>query len=150
MRCLSLDVGQRRIGIAVSDALGFTAQGLETYTRTDDSKKDLEHIIALAQKYAPVRLVFGLPRNMDGTYGFQAESVKDFARELLSAQYFEHDFQDERLTTVSAERVLLDADVSRKKRKQVIDKMAAVIILQSYLDAGAHNRPPKITVTEAK
>lgn len=148
IRCLGLDVGQRRIGISVSDLLGLTAQGVETFTRTDDPEKDLEHIISVAQKYAPVRIVFGLPRNMNGSYGFQAESVRDFAKALLDRHFFEHDFTDERLTTVSAERVLLEADITRKKRKQVIDKMAAVLILQSYLDSGAHERPSKNPVTE--
>lgn len=147
IRCLGLDVGERRIGISVSDLLGMTAQGVETYTRTDNPEADFEYIIALARSYQPVRLVFGLPRNMNGSYGFQSESVKEFASGLLERCFFEHDFMDERLTTMSAERVLLEADVSRKKRKQVIDKMAAVLILQSYLDSGAHNRPAKNPVT---
>lgn len=143
MRCLGLDVGQRRIGIAVSDLLGMTAQGVETFTRSDDIEADIDRIIDIAQKYEPVRIVFGLPRNMNGSYGFQADYVREFAGALLDRHFYEHDFVDERLTTVSAERVLLEADVSRKKRKQVIDKMAAVLILQSYLDSGSHKRPAK-------
>ena len=111
-RILAFDVGDRRIGVAVSDALGITAQPVETYHRKGGAEKDAEYLLNLARKYAPCTLLFGLPRNMDGTYGEQAEKVKKFAR-----------------------RVLLDADVSREKRKQVIDKMAAVVILQGYMES---------------
>ncbi len=136
-RVLALDVGDRRIGIAVSDPLGLTAQGLETYTRAiDNEAADVAHILALLQAYAPVLLLFGIPRNMDGSYGPQAEKVRAFSKSVLSAWNGEYDFFDERLTTVSAERVLINADVSRKKRKQVVDKLAAVVILQAYLDSG--------------
>ncbi|MDL2235101.1 Holliday junction resolvase RuvX [Christensenellaceae bacterium OttesenSCG-928-L17] len=133
-RTLALDIGQKRIGIAVSDPLGYTAQGLETYTRKHDIVQDVEHILALAEQYKPVRLLFGMPRNMDGSYGHQSEAVRAFADEVLLRFTGEVVFHDERLTTVSAERVLLDADMSREKRKKVIDKLAAVVILQSYLD----------------
>lgn len=94
------------------------------------------HILALLQAYAPVLLLFGIPRNMDGSYGPQAEKVRAFSKSVLSVWNGEYDFFDERLTTVSAERVLINADVSRKKRKQVVDKLAAVVILQAYLDSG--------------
>lgn len=135
-RVLALDVGDRRIGIAVSDPLGITAQGLETYVRKDnDPEQDAEYIVALLKKYAPVRLLCGLPRNMDGSCGFQAEKVREFAAVIMEKWNGQCEFYDERLTTVSAERVLLEADVSRKKRKQVIDKIAAVVILQNYLDS---------------
>ncbi|MDO4494053.1 MAG: Holliday junction resolvase RuvX [Clostridia bacterium] len=135
-RVLALDVGDRRIGIAVSDPLGITAQGLETYHRKDDDPDaDADYIAELLKKYAPVRLVCGLPKNMDGTCGFQADKVRDFAAKILERWNGTCEFYDERLTTVSAERVLLNADVSRKKRKQVIDKLAAVVILQNYLDS---------------
>jgi len=133
-RILALDVGDRRIGLAVSDALGITAQGLETYTRKGDDEADAAYIRSLAAQYAPVKLLFGLPRNMDGSYGFQAEKVRAFAEAVLKEWDGEHDFYDERLTTAAAERVLLDADVSRKKRRGVIDKLAAVVILQGYLE----------------
>ena len=133
-RYFAIDVGDKRIGLAVSDALGITAQGLETFSRTGDIEKDVAYIIKLADGYKPVRLLFGMPRNMDGTYGFQAERVKDFAGAVLENWQGEHAFYDERLTTAAAERVLLDADVSRKKRRQVIDKMAAVVILQGYME----------------
>ncbi len=133
LRILALDVGEKRIGIAVSDALGITAQGLETFSRTGDIEKDVAYIIKLAEGYKPVRLLFGMPRNMDGTYGFQAERVKDFAAAVLEKWQGEHAFYDERLTTVSAERVLLEAEMSWQKRKKVVDKLAAVVILQGYL-----------------
>lgn len=133
LRILALDVGEKRIGIAVSDALGITAQGLETFSRTGDIEKDVAYIIKLAEGYKPLRLLFGMPRNMDGTYGFQAERVKDFAAAVLEKWQGEHAFYDERLTTVSAERVLLEAEMSWQKRKKVVDKLAAVVILQGYL-----------------
>ncbi len=134
-RFLAFDVGDRRIGIAASDLLGITAQPVETYTRTDDEEKDIRYLLSLAEKYAPVRLVFGMPRNMNGTYGPQAEKVRAFAEKMLEHWDGEYDFYDERLTTVTAERVLLEADVSRKKRKKVVDKIAAVVILQGYMDS---------------
>ena len=134
-RVLALDVGERRIGVAVSDPLGITAQGLETYTRTGDTEKDAEHIAELAKKYEPVRLLFGMPRNMDGSYGFQSEKVKEFAQAVLKVWDGEHAFFDERLTTVSAERVLVEADMDWRKRRKVVDKLAATIILQGYLDS---------------
>ncbi len=132
-RILALDVGDKRIGVAVSDPLGYTAQGLETYTRRTP-EQDVEYILNLAERYRPVKLLFGMPRNMDGSYGFQSEKVRAFADTVLERWDGEHDFFDERLTTAAAERVLLDADVSRKKRRQVIDKMAAVVILQGYME----------------
>ncbi len=132
-RVLALDVGEKRIGLAVSDPLGFTAQGLETYHRTGDLEKDIDYIIRVANSYRPVKLLFGLPRNMDGSYGFQAEYVREFAGEVQKKWDGEYDFEDERLTTVSATRMLLEADVSRGKRKKVVDKIAAVFILESYL-----------------
>ena len=135
LRILAFDIGEKRIGVAVSDPLGITAQGIETYHRTDDLEKDVDHLIKLANGYKPVKLVFGLPRNMDGSYGFQAQITREFAETVLEKWDGDHAFQDERLTTASARRVLLEADVSRDKRKQVIDKVAAVVILQGYLDA---------------
>ena len=135
LRILAFDVGEKRIGVAVSDPLGITAQGIETYHRTDDLEQDIAHLIKLANGYKPVKLVFGLPRNMDGSYGFQAQITREFAEAVLAKWDGDHAFQDERLTTASARRVLIEADVSRDKRKQVIDKVAAVVILQGYLDA---------------
>lgn len=135
LRILAFDIGEKRIGVAVSDPLGITAQGIETYHRTDDLEQDVAHLIQLANGYKPVKLVFGLPRNMDGSYGFQAQITREFADAVLAKWDGDHAFQDERLTTASARRVLIEADVSREKRKQVIDKVAAVVILQGYLDA---------------
>lgn len=135
LRILAFDVGEKRIGVAVSDPLGITAQGIETYHRTDDLEQDIAHLIKLANGYKPVKIVFGLPRNMDGSYGFQAQITREFAEAVLAKWDGDHAFQDERLTTASARRVLIEADMSRDKRKQVIDKVAAVVILQGYLDA---------------
>ncbi len=133
-RILALDVGDRRIGLAVSDALGFTAQGLETYTRTGDDERDAAYIVGVANRYAPAMLLFGLPRNMDGSYGFQCDKVRAFADAVLAKWDGPSDFFDERLTTMSAQRVLSEGNVRGQKRKQVIDKMAAVVILQGYLE----------------
>lgn len=133
LRVLALDVGDKRIGIAVSDPLGLTAQGLETYTRTGDDGADAAYIRDLAQRYQPVRLLFGLPRNMDGSYGFQSEKVRAFAEAVLQGFEGEHAFYDERLTTVEAERVLCEAELDWRQRRKVVDKVAAVVILQGYL-----------------
>ena len=135
LRILAFDIGERRIGVAVSDPLGITAQGIETYTRSDNLEQDIAHLIKLAESYRPVKLVFGMPRNMDGSYGMQANITREFAEAVLAHWDGDHAFQDERLTTASARRVLLEADMRRDKRKQVIDKVAAVLILQGYLDA---------------
>ena len=133
-RILALDIGERRIGVAVSDPLQITAQGLETYTRTDSVEKDIQYLVDLAKGYAPVKIVFGMPRNMNGTYGPQAEKVKEFSEKFLECWEGPFDYYDERLTTVSAERFLISQDVRRDKRKQVIDKMAAQVILRDYME----------------
>ncbi len=135
LRILAFDVGERRIGVAVSDLLGITAQGVETYTRSDNLEQDVKHLLQLAESYRPVKLLFGMPRNMDGSYGMQADITREFADAVLTHWDGDHAFQDERLTTASARRMLIEADMRRDKRKQVIDKVAAVLILQSYLDA---------------
>lgn len=130
-KIMGIDIGEKRIGIAVSDSLGYTAQGVETYTRTGEG--DAAYIAAKAKELGASRVVVGLPLNMNGTEGPAAQKVREFA-EQLKALGMEVDFQDERLTTVSAERMLIEADVSRKKRRQVVDKLAAVYILRAYLD----------------
>jgi putative Holliday junction resolvase len=136
MRIMALDVGDVRIGIALSDPLKITAQGLETLTRTNN-KKDYQYIWQLIEDKEVSELVVGLPKNMNGTIGPQGEKVKTFVEELL--KYKDADLKviyvDERLTTVTAEKTLIAGDVSRKKRKQVVDKLAATVILQSYLDS---------------
>lgn len=133
-RYFAIDVGDKRIGLAVSDALGITAQGLETYNRTGDTARDAEYIRNYARKYAPCRLVFGLPRNMDGSYGPACDKVRAFADAVLEGWNGEHDFYDERLSTVVAERAMYEADFNWKKRRKVVDKMAAQVILQGYLE----------------
>ena len=133
-RYFAIDVGDKRIGLAVRDALGITAQGLETYNRTGDTARDAEYIRNYARKYAPCRLVFGLPRNMDGSYGPACDKVRAFADAVLEGWDGEHDFYDERLSTVVAERAMYEADFNWKKRRKVVDKMAAQVILQGYLE----------------
>ncbi|MDD5017125.1 MAG: Holliday junction resolvase RuvX [Eubacteriales bacterium] len=131
MRVMGIDIGEKRIGIAASDLLGMTAQGIETYTRTGQG--DAAYIAGKAKELGAKTVVAGLPLNMNGSEGPAAEKARAFMREV-EALGLDVKFQDERLTTVSAERTLLEADVSRKKRRQVIDKLAAVYILQAYLD----------------
>lgn len=133
MRIMALDVGSKRIGVALSDPLKITAQGLQTFQRTTP-EEDVRGLWSLMDEYEVSQLVVGLPKNMDGSIGFKAEEVQQFVADLTAERQIEVIWIDERLTTVSAERTLLEADVSRAKRKKVIDKMAAVIILQSYLD----------------
>ncbi len=133
MRILGLDVGEKTIGVAVSDELGFTAQGIEVIQRKG-RKVDLKRLEEIIQAYTIEEIVVGLPKNMDGTIGPRAEMTQDFAEVLEKRFTLPVQFWDERLTTVSAEKTLLEADVSRKKRKKVIDKMAAMLILQGYLD----------------
>lgn len=133
MRLMALDVGEKRIGIAFSDALGITAQGHSVLERKNLSR-DFQTLLDLAREHEVSRIVVGLPLNMNGTVGPKALEVQEFAAELGAFTGLEIVFWDERLSTVSAERVLLQADVSRRKRKGVRDKLAAVYILQTYLD----------------
>ena len=133
MRIMALDVGSKRIGVALSDPLKITAQGLQTFQRTT-LEEDIKGLWKLIDEHEVSQLVVGLPKNMDGSLGFKAEEVQQFIADLTAEREIQVIWIDERLTTVSAERVLLEADVSRAKRKKVIDKMAAVVILQSYLD----------------
>lgn len=138
MRILGLDVGEKRIGVAISDPFGWTAQGLMTIHRTNSEKKDLEAIVEVIKEHEVTSIVIGLPRNMNGTYGPQTENIRLFAEKLAQKTPVKIDFWDERLTTVVAERALIEADVSRNKRRKVVDKVAAVIILQNYLDSKNH------------
>ncbi|WP_368974215.1 Holliday junction resolvase RuvX [Caldifermentibacillus hisashii] len=136
MRILGLDVGSKTIGVAVSDELGWTAQGLKTIQIQEDEQKsgipELEEII---REYGIEKIIVGLPKNMNGTIGPRGEISLQFAKLLKNRFSLPVELWDERLTTMAAERILLTADVSRKKRKKVIDKMAASLILQSYLDS---------------
>ncbi len=139
MRKMGLDVGDKTVGIAVSDELGYTAQGIMTLERVG-IRKDTGKIIDMVKEYGCDTVVIGLPRNLNGSDSIQTEKVREFRTMLenkmrsTGMKDIKIVWQDERLTTVMAERVLIAADVSRSKRKKVIDKQAAVIILQSYLD----------------
>ncbi|WP_257346207.1 Holliday junction resolvase RuvX [Pseudalkalibacillus decolorationis] len=137
MRILGLDVGTKTIGIAVSDALGWTAQGLETYKRKKQLNEDLSYLSDLVSKYEVTKVCVGFPKNMNGTIGPSGEMCQEFAKEIEETLNVPTVLWDERLTTAAAQRMLIDADVSRKKRKGVIDKMAAVLILQGFLDSPA-------------
>lgn len=136
-KAIGLDVGDRRIGVAKTDALGITAQGVGVIYVKANPDRTYQEIIELLDREQPELLVVGLPRNMNGTIGPQAQKVKRFIDELLQRRNIEVAYQDERLSTVSAQRALLEGDVSRRKRKHVVDEIAAVIILQSWMDAQA-------------
>jgi putative Holliday junction resolvase len=134
MRTLGLDVGTKTIGVAASDALGLTAQAITTVRRTS-LKADLAALAELVREYEVERFVVGLPLNMDGTEGPRAEATRRFVEALTQALGLPVEFWDERLSTVAATRTLLEADLSRAKRRQVIDQMAAQFILQGWLDS---------------
>lgn len=136
---MSLDVGSRTIGIACSDALLMTAQGIETIRRTS-LEKDFNRLQELISEYEVHELVVGMPKNMNGTKGERAEKTEEFVEKMKEVIDLPVSYWDERLSTVMAERQLIAADVSRKKRKSVIDKMAAVVILQGYLDRLQFNK----------
>jgi len=146
LRILCLDVGDRRVGVAVSDPLGITAQPLDTYTRVGYGP-DVRHIAALAAHYATDRVLCGLPRNMDGSRGGQADKVRAFAAELEKAG-LRVSYWDERLTTVSAERALIEGGMRRGARKQKVDMVAAVVILQAFLDAENTKRSEESAMDE--
>ncbi|UVI33715.1 Holliday junction resolvase RuvX [Paenibacillus spongiae] len=134
MRVMGLDYGDRRIGVAVSDAFGWTAQGVGIVEKRRDGS-EMETFAKLLQEHEVSEIVVGLPKNMNGTIGPRGEICIAFAQDLQQKLNVPVHLWDERLTTVAAERTLLEADVSRKKRKQVVDKMAATLILQNYLDS---------------
>lgn len=133
MRIIGLDVGTKTIGVAVSDPLGFTAQGVKTLRRTN-AKQDVQAVVELLTAYEAQEVLIGLPLNMNGSEGPSAVMARKFGQQMAAATRIPITFRDERYSTVAAERILLEGDVSRKKRKQVIDKMAAVFVLQGYLD----------------
>lgn len=134
MKILGLDYGDARIGVAISDELGWTAQGLEVIERRKEGA-ELKRITELVSQHEVEEVVVGLPKNMNGTIGPRGEICKAFAEQLHEMLQVPVHLWDERLTTVSAHRTLIEADVSRKKRKGVVDKMAASLILQNYLDS---------------
>ncbi|MBM7569571.1 Holliday junction resolvase RuvX [Aquibacillus albus] len=136
MKKIGLDVGQKTIGVAVSDAFGWTAQGLTTikWDENDIHSAD-DELAAIINEYEVKEVVVGLPKNMNGSIGERGEACQRYASYLEQKFELKTVLWDERLTTMAAERILIEADMSRKKRKKIIDKMAAAIILQSYLDA---------------
>ncbi len=134
MRAMGLDVGTKTVGVAVSDELGFTAQPVTTVRRTNQ-RSDLEALHVLAREYSVERFIVGLPLNMNGSEGERAIASRAFADALHSKTGLPVELWDERLTTVAAQRVLLEADLSRAKRKKVVDQVAAALILQGWLAA---------------
>ena len=137
-RYMSLDIGDATIGIAVSDLLGLTAQGIETIRRTELAA-DFDRLGALIEEYEVMALVAGLPKHMNGDEGERCAIVRAFMADVAKRfPTLEIHYWDERLSTVAASRALIEGDVSRKKRRKVIDKMAAVYILQGFLDRQQH------------
>lgn len=135
MRIMGLDVGSKTVGVAVSDALGWTAQGVETVKIDEENGEfGIERIRELVQQYGVEEFVVGFPKNMNNTIGPRGEASKAYAKLLEDNFSMPVALWDERLTTMAAERLLIEADVRRKNRKKVIDKMAAVMILQGFLD----------------
>ncbi|MCY7221694.1 Holliday junction resolvase RuvX [Streptococcus cristatus] len=136
MRIMGLDVGSKTVGVAISDPLGFTAQGLEII-QIDEEKEQFgfERLTELVEQYKVDKFVLGLPKNMNNTSGPRVEASQAYGEKIAQLFQIPVEYQDERLTTVAAERMLIEqADVSRSKRKKVIDKLAAQLILQNYLD----------------
>ena len=143
MRIMSLDLGEKRIGVALSDELLLTAQGL-CVLNSKGTEKDLVQILALIKEHGVTHLVLGLPRNMNGSQGPMAEKVLEFGRKLAELQpEISVEYWDERLTTTAAQRVLVEADMSRSRRRAVVDKVAAGFILQGYMDSIARKRTLK-------
>ena len=142
---MGLDVGEKTIGIALSDELGLTAQPYQTLKRQGEDQ-DLRAIRTILEERGIATVVVGLPMNMDGSTGRQARRVAAFAEKIEATLDVPVVYWDERLSTVAAERVLIQADVSRSKRKKLVDKLAASVILQGYLDSsptqGVVSRPP--------
>lgn len=136
MRLMGMDVGSRTVGISVSDLLGWTAQGVEIIPINEEEEQfGLDRVSELVKKYGVTGFVLGLPKNMNNTSGPRVDASKHYGDLLKEKFGLPVDFEDERLTTVEAERMLIEkADTSRQKRKKVIDKIASELILQSYLD----------------
>lgn len=132
-RIVCLDIGDARTGIAVSDSLRMIATPVEVMKRVGWGP-DVKHIVGVCQRYETTQVLSGLPLNMDGTEGFQAQKVKQFCAQLEKAGLTVY-YQDERLTTVTAENALLEGNMHRMERKQNVDKVAAAIILQQWLDS---------------
>ena len=137
MRIMGLDYGSKTVGVAISDSLGITAQGIETIERKEENKlrKTLARIEALAKEYEVEKIVLGFPKNMNNTIGERAEKSLEFKGMLERRTELPVIMWDERLTTVEAERTLMESGVRREERKKYVDKIAAVFILQGYLDS---------------
>lgn len=137
MRIMGLDYGSKTVGVAISDPLGITAQGIETITRKDENKlrKTCARIESLIEEYQVEKIVIGLPKHMNNDIGIRAEKSMEFAEMLKRRTGLEVQMWDERLTTMEAERTLIESNVRREDRKKYIDKIAAVFILQGYLDS---------------
>lgn len=133
MRILGLDIGTKTVGVAISDPLGWTAQGITTVRRKNYTK-DMEEIKKICDEYGVETIVAGMPKNMNGTIGPSGEMVKEFCERLKEVVNINIEFWDERLTTVAAHKAMLEADLSRSKRNKIVDKVAATYILQGYLD----------------
>jgi putative holliday junction resolvase len=133
---MGLDVGSKTVGVAISDELGWTAQGIETISINEEKGQfGLQRVEELVKSYEVEKIVVGFPKNMNNTVGPRGEASKAYGNMLTELLNLPVILWDERLSTMAAERILLEADVSRKKRKKVIDKMAAVMILQGFLDS---------------
>ena len=133
MRILGLDIGSKTIGVAISDPLGWTAQGITTIKRKNFTA-EVEEVKKIYDQYEVETIVAGMPKNMNGTIGPSGEMVKEFCEKLKESFEPKIEFWDERLTTVAAHKAMLEADLSRAKRKKIVDKIAATYILQGYLD----------------
>ena len=142
MRIMGLDYGSKTVGVAISDPLGLTAQGIETIQRKEENKlrKTCARIEALIAEYGVEKIVLGLPKHMNNDVGERAEKALEFAEMLRRRTELEVVMWDERLTTVEAERTLIETGVRRENRKKVIDTVAAVFILQGYLDSLSFNK----------
>ena len=138
MRILGLDLGEKTIGVAVSDPLGWTAQAVDVIRRTT-LEDDLAALRAFVDQYSAEKFVLGLPRRTDGSYGPEVEKIYAFAAELKREFDLPVEYGEERFSTAAAQRILLEGDVSRAKRRKVIDKVAAAVILQAYLDSRRSN-----------
>lgn len=134
-RVMGLDVGDRTIGVAISDPLMIMAQGLTTIRREEDQlERDFAELEKIMKEYDVEKIVIGLPKNMNGSIGFQGEKTLEFGKQLEEKFEMEIIYEDERLTTMAAEKLLISGDVRRENRKKVIDKVAATYILQTYID----------------
>ena len=135
MRIMGLDLGSKTCGVAITDALGLTAQGLEVIRRKEENKlrQTLARITELVEEYKVEKIVLGYPKNMDGSVSKRCELSKEFAKKLTARTGKEVILWDERLTTVSAHEIMIEAGLKREEREEIVDKVAAVLILEDYM-----------------